>query len=479
MILCLLSPAIPSAVAASVDVYPGDDVAALTASLTPGSEVVFHEGTYTLASALRWTGEGTADAPIVLRAADGERPVIELPPGIADEIARIDASSFLELRGLTLQGGAGYEDDGFWGLQIVDSADITVADCEIAYTDYAGIYLGYDNSRVAITGNHIHQVRYHSGVYAGCGDAACWTLDSAFTGNWIHDVGDGDDYALAIAPGGAGNLVADNVIYGVTGSGLYVGHTNLGAQNTVEGNVIWQATGGGVYALGPSVVRNNLVFNVEGEGVRSYDDGWDALADVVITHNTVVATGSWAAELDDWAGRAGMVFANNALINPTGYALEADEEGDIDAAAYLSGNVASGLVLLYEAANTQGVAPGGGFEDLSDAEAWDFYPAPNSALVDGGDAAGQAWVPAVDFNGLPREGDAPDVGAYEFGGEGNPGWQIREGFKEPAEPRAAGEAVTGGCCGRSEDTAAGVFFWLPALSLIIRRRRGRDRRRVV
>ena len=31
---------------------------------------------------------------------------------------------------------------------------------------------------------------------------------------------------------------------------------------------------------------------------------------------------------------------------------------------------------------------------------------------------------------VARDGAAPEVGAYEFSGEGNPGWLIQEGFKE-------------------------------------------------
>ena len=39
---------------------------------------------------------------------------------------------------------------------------------------------------------------------------------------------------------------------------------------------------------------------------------------------------------------------------------------------------------------------------------------------------------AVDFNGTPRTG-TPDAGAYTWTGASNPGWPIREGFKD-ADP---------------------------------------------
>ena len=58
---------VPAALAASVELNPGDDVVALTASLGAGDEVVFNAGTYTLPEPVNWTGLGTVDAPIVLR----------------------------------------------------------------------------------------------------------------------------------------------------------------------------------------------------------------------------------------------------------------------------------------------------------------------------------------------------------------------------------------------------------------------------
>ena len=48
------------AFSASVEVSPVDDIVSLVASLSPGSEIVFTDGTYTLAEPLSVTAPGTA-----------------------------------------------------------------------------------------------------------------------------------------------------------------------------------------------------------------------------------------------------------------------------------------------------------------------------------------------------------------------------------------------------------------------------------
>ena len=86
-------------------------------------------------------------------------------------------------------------------------------------------------------------------------------------------------------------------------------------------------------------------------------------------------------------------------------------------------------------------------------------------------AAG-ALVPQLDFNRAPRQGNAPDVGATAYVGEGNPGWAIREAFKETGYSAGAGEEVGGGCCGDKGKSEAGLLL-LPMLGLGALRRRRR------
>jgi parallel beta-helix repeat protein len=209
--------------AASLDVYPGDDIVTLTESLTAGSEVVFHAGTYTLESSLYWTGEGTAQAPIVLRAADGEAPVIEIADG--SYLARVEAASWVTIQGLSFQGAAGWEESSLGGLQILGSNNVTLSDCEISQVVSTGIYVAYDSSNISITGNHIHDVASSTAVYVGHSDASYFVLDSEISYNWIHDIGDEYDYAIYLAAGTQGATVQHNVIYNINTYGVRLDST--------------------------------------------------------------------------------------------------------------------------------------------------------------------------------------------------------------------------------------------------------------
>jgi hypothetical protein len=204
------------------------------------------------------------------------------------------------------------------------------------------------------------------------------------------------------------------------------------------------------------------------------------LVDVVISHNTVARTDGYAANLDDAYGSSGFVFANNALANPTGYGLDWDDEYKYYGVAstnYISNNVVTGLVqgfdpLLYPSF----VVPGGGFSDFENADNFDFYPRQGSTVVDRGDAAGDAYIPEFDFNGIPREGNAPDVGAYEWDGAGNPGWVIQETFKETGATANSNRAdLGGGCCGDGGSGDQGLLFLpLAGVAVALRRRRRRS-----
>ena len=190
-----------------------------------------------------------------------------------------------------------------------------------------------------------------------------------------------------------------------------------------------------------------------------------------------------AVQLSDWFFRSGMVFTNNVLANPTGYGFDYDDDfTEYDSTTnYISNNVVTGLVegydpLLYP----NWVLPGGGFADFVDVENWDFYPSSTALLINVADPSGQAWVPLTDFNGAPRDGAAPDVGAYEWDGEGNPGWTVQEGFKELGFEGGGDshDVGSGGCCGggkkqevEEEDAAALILLPFLTLGWVRRRRR--------
>lgn len=457
-----------AAQAATVDVYPGDDIVSLTSSLNAGDEFVFHDGTYALATYPTWTGTGTSDAPIVLRAAEGESPVLEIAAGGA--LAVISAATFLEVRGLQFQFGATWEEDSSTGVYIDDSTDITFTDCTVTQVRGTLLYVTGNSSRLTVTDNHLHGNVAGHGLYIGCSDASCWLSDSTISHNWIHDVDYEYGSGIYLDQGGQGNTIEDNVVYNIGYRALNVYSAEGGEPNVVEGNAVWNAYDVGINARGASRVRNNVVFNIDGIGIKSADNSRDTLDDVVISFNTVANTTGYGVSIEDWVGREGNVFANNAVCNPTGYGVyyeDSTDTGTVDGSV-LSGNVVCGLVDGLDPLDGS-FSPGGGYDDFSDAEGWDFYPSSGSNLVDVGDPSGDTWVPETDFNGVARQGDAPDVGAYERTDSSNPGWAFQEGFKSLELAVDPGEAV-GGCCEGKDKGEAALLLPLASLGWLSRRR---------
>ena len=448
--------------AASVEVSPGDDIATLTASLGPGDEIVFDDGTYPISTTLYWSGVGTADAPITLRAKDGAAPIIQETGAYL--IVDIEDSSYITIDGIAFQGDDAYGVS--YGVYIKDSTNITVKNCEIATTSSTLLYLDGTDTDLDISHNQIHDTTSGSGIYAGCSDASCWTESSTFSNNWIHDIASTYSDGFQLSPGGQGNTITDNVIHDVAYRGLRVDSTEYGDPNTVERNVIWNANDVGLDVRGGSRVRNNIVFNITGIGIKTADNDRDTLDDVVISFNTVVNTTGYAADIEDWAGRTGNVFANNALCNPTGYSIAIADSGDTGQSDYglIENNLVCGLVDVPDVLATS-YASGAAYDDYVDPEVWDFYPTHSSHLVDAADPSGTTYVPDDDFNGAARSGDHPDIGAYEWVGEGNPGWAISEDFKDLSIDVSGADAeVGGGCCG-GKDSSSGAVFLLPLVGL--------------
>ena len=484
MILAMIGGSVASA--AQLELFPGDDLVSRTASLQPGDELILNDGLYQISGQLSWTVLGTAEAPVVMRAADGARPVIELIPSkdgyYSDYILRISDSSWIRVEGITFQGNDGWRentDDPHYGVRIGNSTNITLSGVEIARTGRTALYLSELNSDITVESSHIHDTLDGHGVYVGCYDASCWTASSTFANNWIHNIGGTDDYGMFLCHGSQGVDVRDSVLYNIEYRGAYIGSTEYGEANTFEGNAVWNTSSIGLYLQGAARVRNNIIFNIDGTGIYSSDPDRETFGDQVISFNTVANTAGWALYTEDWFDAPGMVMANNALCNPTGYSISYDLPGDFEDTAVpdtenvLTGNVACGLVEgLLELERDTAVLPGAGLTDFSDVEGWDFYPSSaDSLLVNTADPDGRTFVPEVDFNGLPRDGGSPDVGAYEYIGAGNPGWPLQEGFKEFAEPdQQTEEQVGGGCCSENRQEAA-LLVPLVALGALRRRRR--------
>jgi hypothetical protein len=464
MLVTLLAPFLfPAAsYAATVEVSPGDDIVSLTASLAPGSEVVFAPGTYTIDRTLEWTGAGTASAPIRLRGSGGV--IIEATAG--NPIARVRGASGVVVEGITFRGAPSYLEAGdhFTGLIVEDASDVTLRDVVVRDVGGTGVALYGDNAGITLEHVEVTATRDGTGLYVGCWDASCWTRDSVLQGLWIHDLGGDGAIGVHLDAGTQGVTLRDAVIHGVVNRGIQVESTEYGPANVIERNAVF-LTGDGIGVHGAAIVRNNVVFDTTDEGLRSHPMDGRVLEGVVISHNTVLRSASWALEIDDWNGTEGMVVANNVFANPTGYGARATD-AELEGAGWFSHNVVTGLVDGL-ADRVDAVIPGAGFADFVDAAAGDLYPRRSGGLPNAGDADPSSQSPGDDFQGFERDVGSPDVGAFEWVSDENPGSPVGPGFKAEPGPIPAADGV-GGCRG----DRAGIW---PALVLLAARRRRHGR----
>jgi hypothetical protein len=429
----------------------------LASSLQPGDELILRGGVYSQTGARSIRCAGTSAQPIVIRAADGETPIITRPADPKHDYTQngteFASCSYLVIRGLHFRGGD-------IGLRFIGGHHITLEDCEISETANNAIAMNSGNTdSFIIRRNHIHHtglldsslgVTEGEGLYVGCNNNACTASNHLIEGNYIHHLratSDGGNDGIEIKYGSYGNVIRNNVIHDTTIGTDYPGILVYGvadpatqAPNVVEGNVIWNS-GEAIQVVSDAIIRNNIVLNSI-SGIASYGHSQvPGRRNVSIVGNTILNHGDEGAFLS-WSGASNMVFANNAVFNPAGtYAIRGS--GFSGASIAVLGNVVEGT-LSGLSVDGQKVIGGGRAEDAFVAVpgirsagglqigSIDLWPAAGSVLLGKGS---DAHAPAFDFNGASRTSPF-DAGAYEAEGlASNPGWKIVAGFKDaPATP---------------------------------------------
>ncbi len=425
------------ALATSYEIGPADNLATAIQALVPGDELLLGGGSYVLSGYFEIAVSGTAGQPIVIRAKDGEVPVIEQQ---AEQNIVNVLGSYLEFRGLEFTGGSR-------GIRVQTGSFITVEDCHIHHTGANAISVndsGVDYAGIILRRNHIHDTGgVGEGMYLGCNNNDCQFHDSLIEGNWIHDtngptVDQGD--GIEIKEGSYGNIVRDNVIHD-TGYPCIITYSTLGngPPNIIERNAMWGCGDHGIQSAADVVIRNNIILSAAADGIRNQPHQSGEPANIEIVHNTVLKVSGDALRSDGIVGS--VLIANNALYAQNGNALRVT--GDL-AGVTVSGNVGVGSL--------QGVSAGftatGTLADFvaasfSGAPPNDVFPSPSSVLLG---AADVAHLASDDFNGTARDGQL-DVGAYNFDAAGNPGWTLEAGFKPLPTPGGSGGAGSGGGSG--------------------------------
>jgi chitodextrinase len=403
-------------------------------TLQAGDTLVLRGGIYSQTCARVLSNlHGTAQQPILIRAATGEQPVLTRPVrpnGDYDQNnLEIANSSYLTLRGLIFKGGD-------LGVRLVGTNHhIVIEDSEIAETGNAAFTANSgDTDALTVRHTQIHHTGLFKlgstegeGLYLGCNNGTCRVTNSVIEFNYIHDLrgtSSGGNDGIEIKVGSGGNIVRHNVIHTTTlGTAypcifVYGGGTT---PNTVEGNAMWQC-GEAIVALSDAVVQNNIVLQ-SSSGLASYPHEQVAsIRNVTFVNNTVYGHAECASLR--WAGAANMLFANNALYCNGTMALYAT--GLSGAGITVRANLVDGTLVGASLDGTRllaGGTAGGAFVNPAAMEFWPLAGSPLRGVAD------PAYLPTSDFNGLPRT-IYKDVGAYSTKGlSTNLGWKIVPGFK--------------------------------------------------
>ena len=403
-------------------------------SLKPGDELILNKGIYSQNGRRAVTAKGTAIKPIVIRAADKEKPLLTRPADNIDKHNNIELVDccYLTIRGLRFKGGSS-------GVRFIRGHHITFEECEIFETGNNALTMNSgDCNSFTIRKNHIHHTGLSTsgqtegeGMYIGVHNGSYITTNTLVEGNHIHHLrstSDGGNDGIEIKFGSYGNIVRDNVIHDTNIGRQYPGIFVYGggkAPNIVEGNVIWNA-GEGIQVVSDAIVRNNIIFDCSATGITAAPhSAVPAMRNVEIVNNTIVNHTISIGEAEPrrrgvlirWSKAANMVFCNNAVYCPEATAIDAS---GIDNASFSSNYIAGDLKGAVIDSNH--FYDGGSISAaFASPDTNDYWPKPGSPLLN---HSNPDFTPKLDFNHTERKPPF-DVGAYESEGHAkNPGQRL-------------------------------------------------------
>ena len=327
----------------------------------------------------------------------------------------------------------------FNGEWLVDSnyVDITGFEFNGSVKDVTGLIIGCcggaDNPNV---GNfvHVYKNRFENlakGCHpSGTGPAAVQlntrSHDFLFDSNVVNNVGHWAGGCSGSINAGAHGVyiagwratVTNNLISGAAAYGIHAYHNSC-QQNISNNTVVHNYVGGILLSAGPesgescngaadySTVNNNLVIrNGFGCGVKA-PPGQGGIPDGIVLYNT----GSIPHTKVSNNYLAGNFSSGCSDQNNNRILLRCDPRGCGALDPFLSGNIerngsdTSGLVKNYNDDVTLG----------------DYHPVPGSPLIGAGSAGNctvspgiSSCIPALDFDGVSRQGSTIDIGAHQF-----------------------------------------------------------------
>ena len=386
------------------EAVPFASLAIVQGRVDPGDTVWIHGGTYVSPAnrMVEVNRGGRPGAPVTWAAVPGEKVILDVNHN--QDCFHVVSVTNVVIRGFEVKNA---RRDAF---RIQGSADCLfedniVHDC--AFSDAtSAIRLREVCERMTIRGNEIY--RCSIGIVSGPPFGTRTGI--VIEGNYVHDLEQGLATEIGIAAGHTQGTIRNNVVARCEGAGIEAILSDV----LVENNVVYNCggvrlTNGLVFTDSPSLVaRRNASFNNAGHGFVGVGTSWE--------HN--VAFGNGFAGL--W------VLGTQTLRNTIAY--ENNQSGGFSDVGG-PGAVDSDANLWADGAFPVGEGP----NSLSGDPAFVLPPAPGAALDPGdpgfgidpsdggfGDVSAlfglAAGSPAVDAGvdvGLPFNGSAPDMGAFE------------------------------------------------------------------
>ncbi len=371
----------------------GDDAAAGTKAapfhtlhhgvgvLKPGDTLLLSTGTYTevdAQSSVIINGlNGTADQWITIAAAPGAKPKVN---GGEWQIFLIENSSYVEVRGLEIEGSAATDRKPTTGIEVRDSHHLRLASNYVH--DGGGGGIGASKS------NHIEILdNYISGMSKW--NAFQTSGISTFESSDIGGSPDADGYSMHIT---------GNVVFGNENIALPV----AGGSAVTDGNCIIIDTQDTTSYTGKTYIANNVCSNNGGRGIHVFQS-----SNVVAVNNTLYHN-MQTPKLKEEGAELSAVNAHNVVFRNNLVVPRADRKATVNSGA----KSVSFDTNIYE--QTSGSAEGNTNRVVTDAglanpAEGDFSLKRGSPAIDAGNAAD---APSADQKHTVRRGK-PDVGALE------------------------------------------------------------------
>ena len=331
----------------------GSALASMILSLQPGDRLEIGTGTYMLTNALRISLVGTADRPIWIAAQEGARPVLTRQGNNQNgvEFGTSGPARHVIVQGIEIEGGD-------IGLRLHNCENLWFDRCEVHHTANNAIAANsHDTEYITFTRCEVHHTSgYGEGFYVGAnnGDyvARYWTLAM----NYVHDCGGHQGDGIEVKQGSYGNWIAENTVHDTNYPCILVYGTGGKQQNVIERNLLYRSNNETMQVQGEAIVRNNIV--LDGTTAFYSGDHQGTVTRLEVVHNTFVNDGP-AVTLNQWSGKNGMIFANNACYSENSAAFRFGNGSD---GVTVRGNVAYG----YVNGTNSGYTLGGGLSDFVD-----------------------------------------------------------------------------------------------------------------